>query len=181
MKNESIFWKISGIMVSVLVLLFIGCADGEQGVQDVSNVYQQADPPTDFKAVKATNGNVVLTWTAASNATGYSFFYQQEGKKTIYQGFNTNSYSTGRGFIYNIAGDGTGTNPSPYDSDKWSLLLVTSNDNIPTSWASWTPAPTSNYIPAGVKFRFGIRTSGPLVYSIGSVASDIVWSDYLQF
>ena len=176
MKNKRIFWKISGIMVSVLVLLFIGCDDGKQGVQDVNTVWQRADPPTDFTAVRATNGNVVFTWTAAANASGYNYYYQQEGKKTI-SGFNNNSYGTGRGFIYDIAGDGTGTNPSPYDSDRWSALLITSNSNIPSGWSNM------NYqsFPTGVRFRFGIRTSGLLVQSTNGGGSDIVWSDYLTF
>jgi hypothetical protein len=140
------------VMVLVLGILFAACEDA----QKVDIVYSKANAVSAVVAVKTTDGRyIIINWPAAENVASYQLFLQQEGKQTILSG---GGYA--QNFYTYSADDGAETKND--DFDKWSAKIMASTQY------------------SGKKFRFGIQTE-ELVKSGSSLASDVVWSGYVEF
>jgi hypothetical protein len=127
-------------------------------------------------AEKKANGNninfVVLSWDAVDNVSGHSFYYQQEGRKTV-QSVSSGYFSMAPGYVF----DTTDTSDTPITPNA-----ADSNDrNIDKYIAFWKYNVSGSIsLLTGKKYRFGVRTSA-LIQNGQSTQSDIVWSGYLQF
>ena len=163
--------KMIGVAVAAVVLMafFAACDNGAQDVKTIG--YLVADAPTGVKAAQTTDKNyVIITWDAVQNGTGYTVYWQLDGKKTITQLFSGGSYSgNSNSFTYAVA-DGKESPNS--DVDKWSGLL-----EIDPTYKIGDTEFKSPYLG---KIRFGVRAN-VLVPGSGSTGntSDVVWSDYI--
>ena len=202
------YFGVVGVLVMVLAfgVLFTSCENDVQEVKgNVGINYAKANAVASVtakeeKLVDITTGNsypagtysyIYLSWDAAENVSGYTVFYQQEGKNTVQQ-FSTSS-SLWVSDSLSISGqmgyggyvfDTTSTYPSyplkrgEVDVDKWYALGPRKVVVSGTPTTTYRGGPFS--IIEGQKYRFGVRTS-PLSFAGDATYSDIVWSDYLQF
>jgi hypothetical protein len=137
---------------------------------------------------------VYVSWDAADNVSGYNFYYQEEGKKTVQQpntgditvrdndtSSNTVDISYQQGFGGRVFNETSGsprnpltTGPDGSDVDKWYALGLRKAVTDKGTYGSHFN------IIGGKKYRFGVRTTA-LNISTQSTSSDIVWSDYVEF
>ncbi|MDR0568555.1 MAG: hypothetical protein LBG87_05050 [Spirochaetaceae bacterium] len=103
MKAEKTLFGFAALVFAAVLFLFAGCNDTQQIEGTVS--FPKASAPSNVRAEGAMGtSHVRVSWDAASNATGYSVYMQQEGKKTIHS--VTSFYSS--------------PDSNEYDDDKWS-------------------------------------------------------------
>jgi hypothetical protein len=146
-----------GMLASVLTLgvLFAACENGVQEVEGNVNATQvvvKAAGVASVTALQTTTPKdyIIVSFDAVENASSYTLYRQQDGKKSINTGGSVGNNST-----YNAT---TGVETySNSDVDKWSGRVYVSSLPVTT---------------IGTKYRFGIQTQD-LSYN----RSDIVWSD----
>jgi YD repeat-containing protein len=137
------------VMVLAFGILFTACNNDAQEITgNVVASYPKASAVAGVTAEKTTNSAyIIVKWDAADNASSYSVYAQQEGKKTqIYTG------SSGQ---YQYTYDADGSLSTNTDVDKWSVRL------------------TNNY-SEGIKGRFGVRTTDINGYSSDIVWSTYI-------
>ncbi|MDR2375213.1 MAG: hypothetical protein LBD96_02120 [Treponema sp.] len=143
MKNKLC---VAGLLAALACgLVLSGC---ENKILDVKIVSDKANAVSEVKATLTTDTtNVIVSWDAVENASGYVVYLKQGSSKSVNQ--------IGYGQNQSVYAEADGTPSANTDADKWSYLLNTSG------------------MPAG-EYTLGVRTSS-IEYNVGY--SDIKWSN----
>jgi hypothetical protein len=95
--KHRVLFGFAALVFAAVFFLFAGCEDDIQKIEGTVSI-EKASAPSNVQAL-ISGSYVQLQWEAASNATGYSVYWQQEGKKTIHS--VTSFYSSPGGNDFN--------------------------------------------------------------------------------
>jgi len=172
MKSKFLFVNTLAIVLLAVAFLFTACPEVQQIEGDVTSTQNAVGGPSKVTAEAGASGTtdqkaVVVKWTAASNAIGYTVYWQEQGKKTV----NVFGGNAQNAVVDTLAPASSAPNYAVNtDVDAWSARdtysTVTTN---PIAGSSLRP---------GIKARFGVSANSTV--GSGNTSSKIVWSAYID-
>jgi hypothetical protein len=158
MKNKLF---LMGMVSLLLAIVLMGCDEATQIEGDVGIKTTKAAQVAKVDADLTTNKTyIIVKFDAVANASSYELYVGQDGKKTIE---SSSSHDSSPSWEYTFA-DADGSYTLNTDIDKFATRIPVTMFPVQT---------------AGTKYKFGISTL-PFGNSVSAVASDIVWSDWVE-
>jgi len=178
--------KIIGAVIAAVVLIvaFAACSDEPQEVNVVDYDYQgNAKQVAAVNVAQVdSNYNLILTWEAAQDGTGYDVYCQKEGTKTVKQlngmgPTNEGSFSANTPAVNQKGPAGLKWTDNKTNPDNWTFAIAvqyTETTTYGTGVGAISNSQLRGNLPPG-SYRFGIRTYDAINRHS---PSDIKWTTY---